>query len=462
MNEAPRRPVNEAARTGGPRSPPTARCTCAACTCRGAGVLARFRRPTSPGGAANRLGSRARAAHGEDVGPSRRANVSFQPTSPAYIDGVRVAAGRTSIANLSVTSHAPTPRGCTTSTAGASRRPSFVADGGRPQRRQAARRLWPRTRRSRRHHRRLCRDPGRNRPRRRASTAARSSPADRLPATRHLRPLRAAPAAARRRPCRRRTPPDTPCRIGRLRRPWRPSACAGRRARIPPACDRGRRAAPNCTLAHRHHRMERAQQRLRPQVGGALGHRAPVSRATLVALRLAPRRWLWHLGPIDAGAVARHIECALSWFTFYLEDCCRTRVINGVDVGPRLLGRLPRRAAARRLPPPARPDAGGDDGAIRFYHLNCEHGTGDAICELIGCVASRSSASRRRAMGSPRSCAARAACASQGRAAAAGQTSPRAAAATFVFENTSAVTFANLADQGDACADGAARPRQRV
>lgn len=158
-----------------------------------------------------------------------------------------------------------------------------------------------------------------------------------------------------------------------------------------------------------------------------------------------------HSVPIDAPLHLVTSSARLSWFTFYLEDCCRSHVVNGVDVGPLaywdsfLAG--PQQQNYRHL---LVRDAGitAPQGSLRFYQLNCEHGTGEAICEFDGvrgvdifgfktegngiALLIRNSQDVRLSGSGGVGCV----------------EDPSSKKATFVLENTSAVTFANLADQG--------------
>eukprot|EP00943_MAST-04B_sp_MAST-4B-sp1_P008413 g8413.t1 len=67
---------------------------------------------------------------------------------------------------------------------------------------------------------------------------------------------------------------------------------------------------------------------------------------------------------------------SLKYYTFFLEDCCRTETFppwttfwKGYLAGPQ-------RAQYRHLL------VTNGAGPVSFYHLNCEHGTGEAICEF--------------------------------------------------------------------------------
>ena len=92
--------------------------------------------------------------------------------------------------------------------------------------------------------------------------------------------------------------------------------------------------------------------------------------------------------PIDAPLQLVVGSKALKWFTFYLEDCCRNHTVEPIDVGPAayrywdsfLAG--PQRDGYRHLV--VRGAGSAAPGSISFYHLNCEHGTGAAICEFDG------------------------------------------------------------------------------
>ena len=106
--------------------------------------------------------------------------------------------------------------------------------------------------------------------------------------------------------------------------------------------------------------------------------------------------------PIDAPLQLITGARRLRWFTFYLEDCCANHTVlpGGIDAGPLaywsgfLAG--PQLSGYRHLlvRDAGVEDNGGstveegvefspDGGApLSFLHLNCEHGTGDAICEF--------------------------------------------------------------------------------
>ena len=70
-------------------------------------------------------------------------------------------------------------------------------------------------------------------------------------------------------------------------------------------------------------------------------------------------------------------NAAASVFTFYLEDCCREAVLPlpGYNSWPGFLAG-PQGPGYRHL------KVQNTSGGVAFYHLNCEHGTGEAICEF--------------------------------------------------------------------------------
>lgn len=69
-------------------------------------------------------------------------------------------------------------------------------------------------------------------------------------------------------------------------------------------------------------------------------------------------------------------NASLKFFTFFLEDCCRTETFS--DPSTFWKGYLagPQEAHYRHLL------VTNGAGPVQFYHLNCEHGTGEAICEF--------------------------------------------------------------------------------
>ena len=69
-------------------------------------------------------------------------------------------------------------------------------------------------------------------------------------------------------------------------------------------------------------------------------------------------------------------NASLKFFTFFSEDCCRTETFS--DPSTFWKGYLagPQEAHYRHLL------VTNGAGPVQFYHLNCEHGTGEAICEF--------------------------------------------------------------------------------
>ena len=66
---------------------------------------------------------------------------------------------------------------------------------------------------------------------------------------------------------------------------------------------------------------------------------------------------------------------SLKYYTFFLEDCCRTETFNVSTFWKGYLAG-PQEAHYRHLLVTDKA------GPVHFYHLNCEHGTGEAICEF--------------------------------------------------------------------------------
>jgi hypothetical protein len=72
-------------------------------------------------------------------------------------------------------------------------------------------------------------------------------------------------------------------------------------------------------------------------------------------------------------------DATLSVYGFYSEDCCREAIlpVKGYNSWAGALAG-PQGAHYRHI------KVGEGSSGVRFYHLNCEHGTGEAICEFEG------------------------------------------------------------------------------